>query len=74
MRNILLFNLNYADNRPQARISLEQVCFLLEGVSFILNTFCKKCTKSFKNLFFKVPFSAAKSCKKCNYIISTKSY
>ena len=72
MRNILLFNLNYADNRPQARISLEQVCFLVEGVSFILNTFCKKCTKSFKNLFFKVPFSAAKRTKKCKSKNNTK--
>lgn len=69
MRNSLLFY-NFAYNRPQNRISLEQVCFLVEGVSFILNTFCKKCTKSFKNLFFKVPFSA----EKCtNNLISAKS-
>ena len=61
MRNsTLLFN--YANNRPHNSISLEQVCFL-EGVSFIFNQICKKCTKSIKNLSFKVHFSAAKSAK-----------
>ena len=57
MRNSLLFN-NFAYNRPRSFVSSSTN--FLEGVSFILNTFCKKCTKSFKNLFFKVPFPAEK--------------
>lgn len=67
MRNSLLFN-NFVYNRPHSFVSSSTS--FLEGVSFILNTFCKKCTKSFKNLFFKVPFSA----EKCtNNLISAKS-
>ena len=65
MRNsTLLFN--YANNRPHNSISLEQVCFL-EGVSFIFNQICKKCTKLGKNITLFVHLSAAKSCKKCKY-------
>ena len=60
MRNSTLFY-NFAYNRPQTRISLEQVCFLVEGVSFIFNQICKKCTKLRKNIIFLVLFSAAKS-------------
>ena len=67
MRNSLLFN-NFAYNRPHSFVSSSTS--FLEGVSFILNTFCKKCTKSFKNLFFKVPFPA----EKCtNNLISAKN-
>ena len=73
MRNSTLFY-NFAYNRPQTRISLEQVCFLVEGVSFIFNQICKKCTKLGKNIIFLVLFSATKSCKKCKYKISAKSY
>ena len=53
MRNSTLFY-NFAYNRPQTRISLEQVCFLVEGVSFIFNQICKKCTKLGKNIIFYV--------------------
>lgn len=60
MRNSTLFY-NFAYNRPQTRISLEQVCFLVEGVSFIFNQICKKCTKLVKNIIFSVLFPAAKS-------------
>lgn len=73
MRNSLLFY-NFAYNRPQTCISLEQVCFLVEGVSFIFNQICKKCTKLEKNIALFVHLSAAKSCKKCKYKINTKSY
>ena len=62
MRNSTLFYY-FAYNRPQTRISLEQVCFLVEGVSFIFNQICKKCTKLGKNIIFLVLFSAEKCTK-----------
>lgn len=62
MRNSTLFY-NFAYNRPQTRISLEQVCFLVEGVSFIFNQICKKCTKIGKNIIFLVLFPAEKCTK-----------
>ena len=68
MRNsTLLFN--YANNRPHNSISLEQVCFL-EGVSFIFNQICKKCTKLGKNIALFIHLSAEK-CTKIN--LSAKS-
>ena len=73
MRNsTLLFN--YANNRPHNSISLEQVCFL-EGVSFIFNQICKKCTKLGKNIALLVHFSAEK-CTKINLYAKSvlKSY
>ena len=71
MRNFTIFY-NFAYNRPQICISLEQVYFLIEGVSFIFNQICKKCTKLGKNIIFLVLFPAAKRTKKCKYKISTK--
>ena len=70
MRNSTLFY-NFVYNRPQTRISLEQVCFLVEGVSFI----CKKCTKLGKNIALLVHFSAEK-CTKINLYAKSvlKSY
>ena len=63
MRNSTLFY-NFDYNRPQTRISLEQVCFLVkEGVSFIFNQICKKCTKLVKNIIFLVLFPAEKCTK-----------
>ena len=58
MSNSLLFN--YVSNRPQTRISLEQVCSLVEGVSYIFNQICKKCTKLEKKLELLVLFPAEK--------------
>ena len=62
MRNSTIFY-NFAYNRPQTRISLEQVCFLVEGVSFIFNQICKKCTKLEKNIGLLVLFPAEKCTK-----------
>ena len=56
MSNSLLFN--YDSNRPHNSISLEQVCSLVEGVSY-----CKKCTKLEKKLELLVLFPAEKCTK-----------
>ena len=58
MSNSLLFN--YVSNRPHNSISLEQVCSLVEGVSYIFNQICKKCTKLEKKLELLVLFPAEK--------------
>ena len=54
---------NYASNRPHNSISLEQVCSLVEGVSYF--QICKKSTKLGKNIDLLVHFPAAKRTKKC---------
>lgn len=75
MRNsTLLFN-NFAYNRLQLRKALEQLYFLAEGVSFIFNQICKKCTKLGKNIIFLVLFSAEK-CTKIQFFAKSvlKSY
>lgn len=78
MSNSLLFN--YVSNRPHNSISLEQVCSLVEGVSYIFN---KKCTKLEKNLELLVLFPAekctkiklfAKSVQKSDKKINTHKY
>ena len=61
MSNSLLFN--YVSNRPHNSISLEQVCSLSEGVSYIFNQICKKCTKLEKKLELLVLFPAEKCTK-----------
>ena len=73
MSNSLLFN--YVSNRPHNSISLEQVCSLTEGVSYIFNQICKKCTKLEKKLELLVLFPAEK-CTKIQFFAKSvlKSY
>lgn len=52
---------NYASNRPHNSISLEQVCSLVEGVSYF--QICKKSTKLGKNIDLLVHFPAEKCTK-----------
>lgn len=74
MRNSTLFY-NFAYNRLQLCKALEQLYFLAEGVSFIFNQICKKCTKLGKNIALLVHFSAEK-CTKINLYAKSvlKSY
>lgn len=60
LRNSLFINY-VACNRPHSLVSSNTS--FLEGVSFIFNQICKKCTKLGKNIIFLVLFPAEKCTK-----------